>query len=79
MAFKDIIDIIIPPVTIPDTNYESHNEIKDITTERLQQFPNYKKLKKSSEFGSSINIKYGTYKCTGINNDINENFAKKKT
>ena len=79
MAFKDIIDVIISPVTIPDKNYERHNEIKDIITERLQQFPNYKKLKESSELGRSIKIKYGTYKCTGINNDINENVAKKKT
>lgn len=35
MVFKDIIDVIIPPVTIPDKNYERHNKIKDITTERL--------------------------------------------
>ncbi len=35
MAFKDIIDVIISPVTIPDKNYERHNEIKDITTEIL--------------------------------------------
>lgn len=68
MAFKDIIDIIIPPVTIPDTNYEEHDKIKDRTDKRLQQFPNYKKLKGASGL-DSINIKYGTYRCTGINSD----------
>ena len=68
MAFKDIIDIIIPPVTIPDTNYEKHEKITDEKNKKVQQFPNYKKLN-----GAGIldirEIKYGTYRCTGINSD----------
>lgn len=68
MAFKDIMDIIIPPVTIPDNNYEEHKKITDEKNKKVQQFPNYKKLNGAGTLDIR-EIKYGTYRCTGINSD----------
>lgn len=61
MAFKDVVDIILPKITIPDKSYGEHITVTDDKIRRVQIFKNIEQLN-----GGMVDIKYGVYNCKGI-------------